>query len=85
MANPAYVKAVFGEEQVGVVLGRERAKLPKVRVMGRKERERLLEKGQELLRRGKIPASPYEGDEPMGGSPEGQVPLEVPPAAVSPA
>ncbi len=81
MANPAYVKAVFGEEAVAVVFGRERAKLPKVAVMGRKERERLLEKGQELLRRERIPTSPYEGDGPMGGSPEDQ----IPPAVVSPA
>ena len=42
--------------------GRERGLLPKVPAMGRKERERLLDKGQELLRVGKVPETPYGGE-----------------------
>ena len=60
LANRAYVQAVFGEEEVAVVFGRERSRLPRERGMGRKERERLLDKGVELLRAGKVPQSPYE-------------------------
>ena len=59
LANPAYVKAVFGEEGMAKVFGRERALLPKVLRMGKKERERLLDRGQALLKGGTIPRTPY--------------------------
>ena len=59
LANPAYVEAVFGEESVATVFGRKRASLPKVRKMGRKERERLLDQGQQMLRKGQVPGTPY--------------------------
>ncbi len=86
MANPAYVKAVFGEEEVAAVFGRERTRLPKVPVMGRKERERQLDKGLELLRAGEVPQSPYEEGLPPGGSGEGvPVPLNEPAPPMLPA
>ena len=85
MANSAYVKAVFGEEEVAVVLGRERTKLPKVPVMGRRERERLLERGQALLRSGRVPQSPYEEGEPLGGEPEGEASAVPPERTLPPA
>ena len=78
LANPAYVKAVFGEEEMAVVFGRERARLPKVAVMGRKERGRLLDKGQELLRSGRVPESPYEEGPPLGGPPATETPAGAP-------
>lgn len=59
LANPAYVEAVFGEESVATVFGRKRASLPKVRKMGRKERERLLDQGQQMLRKGQALRTPY--------------------------
>ncbi len=54
------MQAVFGGEEVAQVLGRERMELPEDPVLGRKARERLLDLGQEMLKTGKIPASPYE-------------------------
>ena len=59
LTNPTYVKAVFGEESMAVVFGRRRASLPKVHEMGRKERERLLDQGQQMLRKGQILGTPY--------------------------
>lgn len=77
LTNPAYVKKVFGEEGVARVFGRERALLPKVTEIGRKERDRLLDKGQELLRVGKVPETPYAVE--LGDLAWGQRRPEAPP------
>ena len=61
LANPVYVKAVFGEEGVAAVFGKERAGLAKDGGMSRKERDRLLEKAQEMFLAGGIPETPYTG------------------------
>ncbi len=74
LINPTYVKAVFGEEGMAKVFGRERALLPKVLRMGKKERERLLDRGQALLKGGTIPRTPY-GEEVFAEARQQRLPL----------
>ncbi|MBX8639914.1 MAG: hypothetical protein KIS29_06200, partial [Thermoplasmata archaeon] len=59
ISNRKYIAAVFGNEDIASVFGRERALLPKTVAMTHRKRAELLEKGRRMLHSGNVPVTVY--------------------------
>ena len=59
ISNRKYIAAVFGNEDIASVFGRERALLPKTVAMTHRKRAELLEKGRRMLLSGNVPVTVY--------------------------